>query len=117
MHSSQPLSDPLNPISPISNLSLSSSDSPSPPETLNSAPHRILIVGGAYAGITAVLNLLDLAQGKQERPSVYELPNFEGRKSRRGIEITVIDERDGFCRFPFLDFSLLVRWLFFSKVE
>ncbi|KAF2197950.1 FAD/NAD(P)-binding domain-containing protein [Delitschia confertaspora ATCC 74209] len=77
-------SDPLNPFSPIANLSLCSA-----------APHRILIVGGAYAGISAVLNLLDLSEGKQ-RPSTYPLPDFGGAKSKRGVSITVIDERDGF---------------------
>jgi len=82
--------DPLAPLSPITNLSLS-----------NSAPHRILIVGGAYAGITAVLNLLDLQEGKQERPAAFPLPKFGGAKSNRGIKITVVDERDGFCKFGY----------------
>lgn len=61
-----------------------------------SNPHRVLIVGCAYGGISAVLNLLDYSQGKA-RPSVYPGPDFKGTKSTRGIEITVIDERDGYC--------------------
>lgn len=97
MHSSHPNSDPLNPLSPITNLSISESSLPSPPATPTS-PHRILIVGGAYAGISAVLNLLDLQDGKQDRPAAYKLPKFEGRTSKRGVEITVVDERDGFCK-------------------
>lgn len=67
----------------LSNLSLSN-------------PHRILVVGCAYGGISAVLNLFDYSQGKA-RPSVYPGPDFKGAKSSRGVEITVIDERDGYC--------------------
>ncbi|ORY04482.1 hypothetical protein BCR34DRAFT_627057 [Clohesyomyces aquaticus] len=58
----------MNPLGPLTNLSLSS-------------PHRVLVVGAAYGGISALLNLLDLSQGKP---------------ARNTIEITVIDERDGF---------------------
>lgn len=61
-----------------------------------SNPHRILIVGCAYGGISAVLNLLDYSQGKA-RPSVYPGPDFKGARTSRGVEITVIDERDGYC--------------------
>ena len=60
------------------------------------SPHRILVVGCAYGGISAVLNLLDFAQGKS-RQSVYPGPDFNGAQSRRGVDITVIDERDGYC--------------------
>ncbi|KAF2278036.1 FAD/NAD(P)-binding domain-containing protein [Westerdykella ornata] len=60
-----------------------------------SSPHRVLIVGCAYGGISALVNLLDLAQGKP-RDTVYPVPSFTGRKSRNGLEITVIDERDGY---------------------
>ncbi|EDU42687.1 Ndh NADH dehydrogenase FAD-containing subunit [Pyrenophora tritici-repentis] len=59
-------------------------------------PHRVLVVGCAYGGISAVVNLLDYAQGKP-RQSVYPGgPDFKGAQSRRGVEITVIDERDGY---------------------
>lgn len=61
-----------------------------------SDPHRVLIVGCAYGGISAVLNLLDYSQGKA-RQSVYPGPDFKGVWSKRGVEITVIDERDGYC--------------------
>ncbi|KAF2821448.1 FAD/NAD(P)-binding domain-containing protein [Ophiobolus disseminans] len=60
-----------------------------------SNPHRILVVGCAYGGISAVLNLLDYSQGKA-RPSVYPGPDFKGTMSTRGVEVTVIDERDGY---------------------
>ncbi|KAF2742838.1 FAD/NAD(P)-binding domain-containing protein [Sporormia fimetaria CBS 119925] len=72
----------------LSNLSLSSHNKPQ-------APHRVLIVGCAYGGISALVNLLDLAQGKQ-RDAVYPVPDMKGRKTRNGVEITVIDERDGY---------------------
>jgi hypothetical protein len=61
-----------------------------------SNPHRVLIVGCAYGGISAVINLLEYSRGAA-RQSVYPGPDFEGTKSQRGVEITVIDERDGYC--------------------
>ncbi|CAG5179230.1 uncharacterized protein ALTATR162_LOCUS9098 [Alternaria atra] len=60
-----------------------------------SNPHRVLIVGCAYGGVSAAINLLDYSQGKA-RQSVYPGPDFQGARSRRGVEITVIDERDGY---------------------
>ncbi|PSN74030.1 FAD/NAD(P)-binding domain-containing protein [Corynespora cassiicola Philippines] len=76
------ISDGLNPLSSFANLSLST-------------PHRVLIVGCAYGGISAVVNLLDYSHGKARTP-VYPGPDFKGLKSKKGIEITVIDERDGY---------------------
>lgn len=61
-----------------------------------SNPHRVLIVGCAYGGISTVVNLLEYSQGRA-RQSVYPGPDFKGARSRRGVEITVIDERDGYC--------------------
>jgi hypothetical protein len=43
-----------------------------------------------------VLTVLEYSQGKA-RQSVYPGPNFKGVKTSRGVEITVIDERDGYC--------------------
>ncbi|KAH7063864.1 hypothetical protein BKA63DRAFT_483279 [Paraphoma chrysanthemicola] len=60
-----------------------------------SNPHRVLIVGCAYGGISAAINLIDYSQGKA-RQSVYPGPDFKGARSSRGVEITVIDERDGY---------------------
>ncbi|KAL6705430.1 cAMP-dependent protein kinase catalytic subunit [Coniothyrium glycines] len=60
-----------------------------------SNPHRVLVVGCAYGGISAVINLLEYAQGTA-RQSVYPGPDFKNARSRRGVEITVIDERDGY---------------------
>jgi hypothetical protein len=79
-------------------------------ETLSSLalsnPHRVLVVGCAYGGISAVLNLLDYSQGKA-RPSVYPGPDFKGAKCSRGVVITVIDERDGYCTGFLLPGALL----------
>lgn len=75
----------LDPTSAMGNLSLAS-------------PHRVLVVGCAYGGISAIVNLMDLDKGKARQP-VYPGADFAGRKSKNGIEITVIDERDGYCEF------------------
>lgn len=73
-----------------------------------SHPHRVLIVGCAYGGISAVINLLEYSQGKA-RQHFYPGPDFKGAKSSRGVEITVIDERDGYCAsLPILAEALLL---------
>ena len=83
----QALPETLNSIHAMGNLSLAS-------------PHRVLVVGCAYGGVSAIVNLMDLEKGKARQP-VYPGAEFGGRKSRNGIEITVIDERDGYCTFLF----------------
>lgn len=88
----QSVSEALGPLSPLANLSLS-------------APHRILIVGCAYGGISALVNLIDLSQGKA-RDTVYPVPDTTGRKTRNGVEITVIDERDGYCKLSHTLFGI-----------
>lgn len=81
----QAISDVLNPISPLGNLSLS-------------APHRVLVVGCAYGGISAVVNLLDCAKGKGMRDNyIPDTVDFKNKKSKQGVEVTVLDERDGYC--------------------
>jgi hypothetical protein len=84
----KPLSDSFGPVAAMGKLSLAN-------------PHRVLVVGCAYGGISAVVNLMDLERGMARQP-VYPGAEFGGRKSRDGIEITVIDERDGYCMFHFL---------------
>jgi hypothetical protein len=75
-----------------------------------SNPHRILVVGCAYGGISTVINLLEYSQGKARQP-VYPGPDFKGAISRRGVEITVIDERDGYCASPHFSRGLAVSLL------
>jgi hypothetical protein len=64
------------------------------------SPVRVLIAGGAYAGLTAAINLVDLGQGLQprqaEEPYTHhpDLPKVD-------FEVTVVDERDGFCESIF----------------
>ncbi|KAF2015372.1 FAD/NAD(P)-binding domain-containing protein [Aaosphaeria arxii CBS 175.79] len=62
-----------------------------------SAPHRVLIVGCAYAGITALTTLLALRDGKV-KDTMYQnyAEGLKGTKSKNGVEITVIDSRDGY---------------------
>lgn len=65
-----------------------------------SAPVRVFIAGGSYAGLSAALNLVDLASGASPRMAgdVYpHVPDFE----KMNIEVTLCDERDGWCKsFP-----------------
>ncbi|KAF5001436.1 hypothetical protein FGRMN_1032 [Fusarium graminum] len=63
------------------------------PEASNAV--RVLILGGCYGGLSAAVNLLDLSQGYSPRmssePYIHhpDLPQFN-------IEITIVDERDGY---------------------
>ncbi|KAK3179724.1 hypothetical protein K4F52_008894 [Lecanicillium sp. MT-2017a] len=62
----------------------------------STAPVRIFIAGGSYAGLSAALNLLDLADGQKPRMSGDpEYPHHEDLKNAN-LEITIADERDGF---------------------
>lgn len=63
------------------------------------APTRILVVGGSYAGLSATVNLLDLGNHVNAR---YNYPNYthDAEAPRTPVEITLVDERDGFCKFP-----------------
>lgn len=60
---------------------------------------RVFIVGGCYAGISTAINLLDLARGYSPRlahePYIHhpDLP-------RLNLQITIADERDGYCQSP-----------------
>lgn len=66
--------------------------------SISNIPFRVLIAGGSYAGLSAALNLQDLCRGKPARcgpkPAegevLPEIPQFD-------IDVTIIDERDGFC--------------------
>lgn len=61
---------------------------------------RILVVGGSYAGLSATVNLIDLGNHVNPR---YNYPNYkhDAEAPRTPVEITLVDERDGFCMdFP-----------------
>ncbi|KAF4307758.1 putative apoptosis inducing [Botryosphaeria dothidea] len=55
-------------------------------------PFKVLVVGGSYAGLAASLNLLDLCHGKSAR----FLPDSAPPAQKIPVEITLVDERDGF---------------------
>lgn len=57
---------------------------------------RVLIIGGSYGGLAAALTLADLARGKAAR-FTYN-PDAKAPQARLPTQITVVDERDGYCR-------------------
>lgn len=61
--------------------------------TVTNPPFKVLVVGGSYAGLSAALNLLDLCHGK----SVRFKPDTAPPSHKIPVEITIVDERDGFC--------------------
>lgn len=58
---------------------------------------RILVVGGSYAGLGAIVNLLDFCAGQVAHTSP---PEAEAEHSGRvNAQITLVDERDGYCEY------------------
>lgn len=58
------------------------------------APFKVLILGGSYGGLSAALNLIDLAEGRAARQGNGVVPGHDGKVP---VDITIVDERDGFC--------------------
>lgn len=58
-------------------------------------PHRILVVGGAYAGLALVHNILR----QTKRLELDGTASSTAICTRRPLEVTILDERDGFCKF------------------
>lgn len=56
---------------------------------------RVLVAGGSYAGLSVTLNLLDLCNGLSPRFSGTNTPT--DRSQQTPVEVTIVDERDGFC--------------------
>lgn len=56
-------------------------------------PFKILIVGGSYSGLACAVHLLDLTSGSSPKNAKED---FSGHDCIP-IEITIIDERDGYC--------------------
>lgn len=67
--------------------------------TPDSAPFRVLVLGGCYGGLSTTLNLIDLAEGRAARQGNGTLPGHDGKVP---IEVTMVDERDGFCAYSYL---------------
>lgn len=57
---------------------------------------KVLVIGGSYAGLSAALNLADLCKGLQPRQSPTRYVHHPNLLAC-DVEITIIDERDGFC--------------------
>lgn len=60
-------------------------------------PYRVLIAGGAYGGVSAAVNLLDLSLGKSARLDPDKAPVAEACDGVP-IQIHIVDERDGYCK-------------------
>lgn len=60
------------------------------------APFRFLIVGGSYSGLSSALNLVDICNGRSPRMSQDPYPHHPEFK-HIPVDITIVDERDGFC--------------------
>lgn len=59
---------------------------------------RVFIAGGSYTGLSTALNLLDLSQGLSPRMA-HEPYVHHPELSKVNFQITIADERDGFCKF------------------
>ena len=68
--------------------------------------YRILIAGGAYGGVSAAVNLLDLSLGRSARLDPDKVPAEEACNGVP-IEINIVDERDGYCEIALLDIHTL----------
>lgn len=62
-------------------------------------PVKVLILGGSYAGLSALTALLDLSHGRRSR---YDFSTDPVSSSKFPLEITLVDERDGYSEFLFL---------------
>lgn len=93
---------------------LFSKEEPAPAEMVQVVPekavekpqNRVLVIGGAYAGLSAVIHLLELANGGEHRPTSITLPPVTGKPLRLPVQITMVDERDGFCKSRPIPFTI-----------
>lgn len=61
-----------------------------------SQSYRVLIIGGSYAGLSTALTLVDLSRGQIPRFSYNR--DIPPPAHRIPVQITVVDERDGYCK-------------------
>jgi len=66
------------------------------PNVLQNTP-KVLIIGGSYSGLAATVNLLDLCDGKPPRFSSTPANDDSKSISKLPVDITIVDERDGYC--------------------
>ena len=62
----------------------------------NSPTVKVLVAGGSYAGLSTVVNLLDLGDGLSPRASPEPYAHHPDL-AKVDFQITLVDERDGFC--------------------
>lgn len=67
-------------------------------------PVKVLVIGGSYGGLSAALNLWDLCTGKEARFKSHAerfKPSVDDSGAKQyplvSVEISIVDERDGFC--------------------
>ncbi|KAH6704946.1 hypothetical protein VD0002_g5230 [Verticillium dahliae] len=58
-------------------------------------PFRLLVAGGSYAGLSFVVNLLDICNGRSPRMA-HEPYSHHPDFTRIPVDITIVDERDGY---------------------
>lgn len=68
--------------------------------TMTPKQRHILIVGGAYSGLSTVQNLLSILNGKGCLPSPIPMSEPKTLPSLKP-RVTILDERDGFCMSTF----------------
>jgi hypothetical protein len=61
-------------------------------------PLKVLVIGGSYGGLSTALNLLDLCNGRSARSQMG--PPSTDQPVKIPVEITMVDERDGYCKRP-----------------
>jgi hypothetical protein len=61
------------------------------------APFKVLVVGCSYGGLATAVNLLDLGEGLSPRLA-RESYSHHAEIPRIPVEVTIVDERDGFCK-------------------
>lgn len=82
------------------------------PVSDSNGPHRVVVAGASYGGVSLVLNLLAQIDNTTFGPGAAPNPKQTGTL-KRDVHITIIDERDGFCRCSlFLRFIIIFYFLF-----
>src|ERR1700712_2964387 len=68
------------------------------PDSMSPIPIKVLVIGGSYGGVAAMLNILDLCNGTIPRSNTnYKLRT--DAPQHIPVNITLVDERDGYCKF------------------
>lgn len=72
-----------------------------------SRPFRVLIAGGSYGGLTTAIHLLDHCSGAKAKAAAASIAASENESTQPTqsvpnpvrVDVTIVDERDGFCKF------------------